>query len=138
MVIRDRNRLIKEIREKVPGVTLQQLGQMFPREDDKKPLTRQRVHQIVTHDVKSDTISNMESSVDTIKIKEPISATQVADLLKIPYSVVSTWVSRGLVKKAPDQPDHAAPGKPVLLDPVTLQERIDRYRPRQKKILTTA
>jgi len=137
MVIHERNRLIKEIREKVPGITLEQIGQMFPREDDKKPLSRQRVHQIITQCEKYDIMSPMEN-INKLNIgNEPISATQAARKANIPYYIIADWVRRGLVQIV-YHPGHATCGKPVLLDPVSLQERIDRYRPRSKKKITTA
>lgn len=63
---------------------------------------------------------------------DPISATQIARETGIPYSVISMWVRRGLVKVV-QHPGHACTGKPVLLDPVSLKERIALYRPKRRR-----
>jgi hypothetical protein len=81
-------------------------------------------------------IDKMENK-DVMEIKEPIfkepvSATYVAEFLKIPYSVVSTWVSRKQVKVIKRDKKRGCFKNPVLLDPVTLQERIDKYKKRNK------
>jgi hypothetical protein len=77
----------------------------------------------------------------TNKVKignSPISATQASKIADIPYYIIADWVRRGVVKVV-SRPDHKAHiGQPVLLDPVSLQERIDRYKPRKPKEKTTA
>ncbi|KKL78427.1 hypothetical protein LCGC14_2024910, partial [marine sediment metagenome] len=96
--------------------------------------SRQRVQQIVQEIEACDIIDNdMEQPRNNHRLNgEPISATQVARETGIPYSVISSWVSRGLVKVL-EHPGHAAPGKLVLLDPVSLQERLDRYHPHRRR-----
>lgn len=122
MVIKDRNQLIRTIKEKSPELTYKELGDLVG-------LSRQRVHKIVTYNTENDIIRNMERKAIFDK---PISATEVSRITGIPTSSIFDWVSRGLVKIISRPDRKACTGQPVLLDPVSLQERIDRYRPRKK------
>ncbi len=130
---RDRNQIIRKLRETVPELTLEQIGKAFD------GLSRQRVYQILKQSQDCATILDKMENIENKEpiFKEPVSATEAAKILNIPYGVVSMWVSRGFVKVV-NHPGHAAPGKFVLLDPVSLQERIDRYKPRRKKEKATA
>ena len=96
-------------------------------------LSRQRVQQIVLKGSKSGIIEVMEPT-NNHHFTEPVSATQAARETGIPWQTVTSWVNRGLVKVV-NHPGHTAPGKPILLDPVTLNERIDRYRPRKNRAM---
>jgi len=127
MVTSDRNQVIRKLRKNVPELTLEQIGKIFD------GLSKQRVHQILQS---CDSNVIMSSMDDTIKINignKPISATQAAKISKIPYSVIATWVKRGFVQVVSRPEKGVTWGKPVLLDPVSLQERIVRYKPRRKK-----
>lgn len=119
-----RNRRIYEIHQAHPNWTYQDIGELVG-------LSRQRVQQIVREYEKRGIIDN-EMAKNNHRFNEPVSATQAAREIGIPYWVIKKWVQRGLVKVL-EHPGHTAPGKPVLLDPVTLQERIDRYRPRKNR-----
>jgi len=126
MVVTDRDQLIKELHVKVPHLSYRQIGKMFD-------VSGQRIQQILKKPSECATILDMESNLKSLG-RSPISATQAAKITGIPYGVISVWVSRGQVKivKRPDR-KKACAGEPVLLDPVSLQERIDKYRPRKKK-----
>ena len=142
MVLRERNQLIRDIKRLHPELTDEQIGRMFLKgPGDDRGLSRQRVNKIVRQPEKCGIISiTMESEYiinGKLNPDMPIAATMAAELTKIPYWAIAKWVKRGKVK-VKQHPGHAAPGKPVLLDPVSLQAQIDRYRPRKKKELITA
>ena len=120
----NRNRRIYEIRKDHPDWTYQAIGELVG-------ISRQRVQQIVS-EIEACGImdNNMSEPKNGYRLNgEPVSATQVARETGIPLSTIVTWVLRGHVKGIED-PEQTGPGKVVLLDPVTLQERIDKYRPR--------
>ena len=122
----DRNRRIYEIHKAHPAWTYQDIGELVG-------LSRQRVQQIVReYDKRGIIDTEMEPRNDYRLNGQPISATQAARETGISYWAIMSWVKRGLVKVV-QHPGHACTGKPVLLDPVTLQERIDRYRPRKNR-----
>lgn len=122
----DRNRQIYQLHE-VLRWSFREIAPKFG-------ISPQRVHQIVKNAESHGIIDNkMEPTINYRLNGQPISATQAARETGIPYYMIADWVRRGLVKVL-NHPGHAAPGKPVLLDPVTLQERIDRYRPRRNRV----
>ena len=122
----ERNRRIYDIRKANPTWTYREIGELVG-------ISRQRVQQIVRETEKRGIIdTEMEPRNNHRLSGEPISATQAAKETGIPYYVIADWVRRGVVRVL-KHPGHAAPGKPVLLDPVTLQERIDRYQPRKNR-----
>ena len=122
----DRNRRIYEIHKAFPTWPFEDIGQMFG-------ITRQRVQQIVREAEKRGIIdTEMEPRNDHRLNGKPISATQAARQTGIPYYAIEKWVRRGLVKVL-NHPGHGGRGNPVLLDPVTLQERIDCYQPRPRR-----
>ncbi len=119
----DRNKRIYEICRAHPGWTYRDIGELVG-------LSRQRVQQIVREIEACGIIHNMMEPRNDHRLNgQPISATQATRETGIPYSVISSWVSRGLVKVL-NHPGHGGRGNPVLLDPVTLQGRIAQYRPR--------
>ncbi len=122
----ERNIHIYEIRRSHPAWTYQDIGNLVG-------ISRQRVQQIV-HDVETRGITDIDMELkNNHRLNgEPISATQAARETGIPFGTIRMWAKRGLVKVL-EHPGHTAPGRPVLLDPETLQERIDRYRPRPRR-----
>jgi len=122
----DRNRRICEIRRAHPNWTYQEIGELVG-------LSRQRVQQIVRETEKRGIIDNKMEPKNNHRLNgQPISATQAARETGIPYHAIDNWVRRGLVKVL-NHPGHGGRGNPVMLDPVTLQERIDRYQPRRNR-----
>lgn len=126
MNTRERNRRIYEIRKSHPNWPYRTIGELVG-------LSRQRVHQIVqqaeAHGIMA---TEMEPRNNYRLDNKPISATQAARLTGIPYGVISMWVFRGLVKVV-EHPSRGGRRNPVLLDPVSLQERIDGYQPRPRR-----
>lgn len=124
----ERNVRIYQIHKAHQAWTCQEIGELVG-------LTRQRVHKIITEVDKSGIISlEMNGTVKNYRLNgEPVSASQVAKETGIPQWTIEKWVQRGLVKVL-SHPGHTAPGKPVLLDPVTLQARMEKYRPRRRKV----
>ena len=98
-------------------------------------VTRQRVSQIVKRCQKSVILLSMEKANSKYpRITKPMSLSEVSILTGIPTSSIGMWVNRGQVKvHTPTDRPKACTGHPVLLDPISLQERIDRYKPHQKK-----
>jgi len=126
MNVQGRNRRIYEIHKAHPTWTYQDIGELVG-------LSRQRVQQVVREVEECGIIDNEMEPRNNYRLNgQPISASQVARETGIPYYVIADWVRRGLVKVL-DHPGHGGRGNPVLLDPVTLQERIDRYRPRPRR-----
>jgi len=122
-----RKRRIYEIRKDHPDWTYQAIGELIG-------ISRQRVQQIVS-EIEACGImdNNMNEPKNGYRLNgEPVSATQVATETGIPISTISRWVSEGDVKVI-NHPGQTGPGKVVLLDPVTLQERVDKYRPRPRR-----
>lgn len=126
MNVQNRNRHIYEIHKSHPTWTYQDIGDLVG-------ISRQRVQQIVREAEKRGIIDTEMEPRNDHRLTEPISATQAARQTGIPYGTISKWVSDGLVKVV-EHPGHACTGKPVLLDPVTLQKRIDHYRPRRNRL----
>ncbi|KKM64090.1 hypothetical protein LCGC14_1504850 [marine sediment metagenome] len=128
MNTQERKRRIYEIHKSHPTWTYQDIADLVGLK------SRQRVQQIVQEVEACDIIeSDMEQPRNNHRLNgEPISATQAAREAGIPYYMIADWVRRGLVKVL-EHPGHACPGKPVLLDPVSLQERIHRYRPHRRR-----
>ena len=120
-----RNRRIYEIRKAFPTWSYRDIGDMFG-------ISRQRVHQLMREYEKRGIIDTEMEPRNDHRFTEPVSATQAARETGIPHRTIEKWTERGLVKVI-QHPGHACTGKPVLLDPVTLQERIDRYRPRRNR-----
>ena len=123
----ERKRRIYEIRKDHPDWTYQAIGELVG-------ISRQRVQQIVS-DIEACGImdNDMNEPKNGYRLNgEPVSATQVATETGIPRNTISGWVSDGDVKVI-DHPGQTGPGKFVLLDPVTLQERMNRYRPRPRR-----
>ncbi len=131
MTSQERNKRIFEIHQAFPQWTYQEIGDMVG-------LSRQRVERILKQVAVSGKIEQMDETINNHRLNgEPISATQVARDTGIPYYVIADWVRRGIVKVL-EHPGHACTGKPVLLDPVSLQERINRYRPHRRKVKVAA
>jgi len=128
MNVEDRNRRIYEIHKTHPTWTYQDIGELVG-------LSRQRVQQVVRETEERGIIdSEMTEPKNNYQLNgDPVSASQVARETGIPYGVVANWVCRGLVKVL-EHPGHGGRGNPVLLDPVTLQDRLDRYRPRRNRV----
>ncbi len=125
MKIEERNRKIYELyKSPPPGWSLKDIGDLFG-------ISPQRVHQIKTELDSYAIMGQMNEPKNNHHFDKPISATQAAKAAGIPYYIIADWVRRGLVKVL-QHPGHACTGKPVLLDPVTLNERIGKYRPRRK------
>ena len=120
-----RNGRIYEIHKAHPSWTYQDIGELVG-------LSRQRVQQIVRQIEDHGIIDSEMETRNDHRFTEPISATQAAKQVGIPRWTIEKWIQRGLVKVL-EHPGHTAPGKPVLLDPITLQERIDRYQPRRNR-----
>jgi len=127
MSVSERNRHIFEIRKAHPTWSYQDIAELVA-------LSRQRVQQIVRQVEECGIIdTTMENNNDHPRLDgQPISATQAARETGIPYGTISKWVSEGEVRVI-EHPGHACTGKPVLLDPVSLQERIARYQPRPRR-----
>lgn len=121
MITKERDIIIYESRKAHPEWSYRKIGKSFG-------ISGQRVYQIVSRGI----IEEMEPRNNHRLNGQPISATQVARETGIPYYAIEKWVRRGLVKVL-NHPGHGGRGNPVLLDPVTLQERIDRYQPRSRK-----
>ena len=124
----ERKRRIYEIRKDHPDWTYQAIGELVG-------ISRQRVQQIVT-EIEACGIMDNDMNEPNEKYRlngEPISATQAARETGIHYYVIADWVRRGLVKVL-EHPGHGGRGNPVLLDPVTLQDRIDRHHPRRNHV----
>ena len=122
-----RNRRIYEIRKEHPTWTYQEIGELVG-------ISRQRVQQIVCELEKCGIMDiEMEPRNDHHLNGNPISATQAARETGIPIGTITRWISEGDVKVI-SHPGQTGPGRVVLLDPVTLQERIDRYRPRRNRV----
>ena len=131
MVLQERNQMIYQIHLDHPDWSLEKIADLVG-------ISRQRVHRIVTHYRNSAIIPLMEDKNKVINIGDkPISATQAAEITGISYGTISKWVERNLVKIVSRPNRRACTGQPVLLDPITLQKRIDNYRPRRKMALTT-
>lgn len=124
MNAQDRNRRIYEMR-KAFRWPYRDIGPMFG-------ISGQRAQQIVLEIENRGIIDNEMEPRNDHRFTEPVSATQAAREIGIPLTTIVNWVSRGHVKVLQD-PGQTGPGKVVLLDPVTLQERIDRYYARKQR-----
>ncbi len=118
-----RNRAIYETHKAHPELTYRELGDTFG-------ISRQEAHRVVKEGERGIMGADMNTT-NNHRFDKPISATEVSRETGIPRWTIEKWAQRGLVKVV-QHPGHAAPGKPVLLDPVTLNERIRRYRPHRK------
>ena len=126
----ERNRRIFEIRKAHPAWTYQEIGELLG-------LSRQRVQQIVREVDSYGIIDAMEEKKNDnglcqLDPNKPISPTQAAREMGIPITTITGWIAEGQVKLVKD-PGQTGPGRVNLLDPVSLQERIDRYRPRPRR-----
>jgi hypothetical protein len=118
--------MIYQIHLDHPDWTLQMIADLVG-------VSRQWVYSIVKKCETYGIIATMENKALQLDLKTPISATQASKITGIPYYAFEKWVRRGLVKIVSRPDRRACTGQSVLLDPVSLQERINRYRPRQKK-----
>lgn len=124
MTTAERNQCIYEVRTK--------LRWPYSRIAATYGVSRQRVAQVVRYMEKL-----LASAPEPIPLQfprlngEPISATQAAKITGVPDYAIHHWISRGQVKVVSRRP-RPGPGATTLLDPVSLQERIDRYRPRKR------
>lgn len=126
MVTLERNRHIYEIHKAHPTWTYQDIGELVG-------ISRQRVEQIVRKEEARDIIDIEMEPKNKYQINgQSISATQAARVTGIPVGTISRWVFDGEVKVIA-HPGQTGPGKVVLLDPVTLQERMNRYQPRPRR-----
>jgi DNA-binding transcriptional regulator LsrR (DeoR family) len=129
MEVQERNRRIYNLR-KALGWAYRDIGPMFG-------ISSQRAHQIVQNIEKNGIIDAMEEQKSNQHFDGPVSATEVSRLTGIPISTIVKWVSEGSVKIISD-PGQTCPGRFVLLDHITLQERISRYRPKPRRNLVKA
>ena len=122
-----RNRFIWETHRAHPELTYRELGEAYG-------VSPQRAWSIVHGEDRRAIMDNrMEEKRNNHRINgKPISATEVSRLTGIPLYTIASWARRGLVKII-SHPGHTARGKVMLLDPQSLQERIDRYRPRPRQ-----
>ncbi len=125
MVISERNRMIRQIHADHPNWSLQKIADLVG-------ISRQRVHQVVHTAIDYDIMQTDMKNIIRLNC-DPISPSQAARLTGIPKFTIISWAHRGLVTIL-KHPGKTARGKTVLLDPVSLQERINRYRPRKKSI----
>lgn len=122
----ERKTRIYEIRKAHPDWTYQDIGDLLG-------VSRQRVQQIVSEVEACGRMDDMDEPRNGYRLNgESVSATEAARETGIPRNTISRWVCDGEVKVLA-HPGHACTGKPVLLDPVTLQERISRYQPRPRR-----
>lgn len=126
MVTAERNQNIYEVRKK--------LGWPYSRIAETYGISRQRAAEVVQQVERRVTIEAMDATKEPL-IALPMSATEAAKVSGVPRDAIIKWVERGLVKvvRRPDRAK-ACTNNPVLLDPVTLQARIDAYRLRKQHI----
>lgn len=126
MVTGERNRNLYQIHLRNPELTYQDLAEMVH-------LSRQRVEQIIRQQEKVEAMGPLPAIPKFPRLNgDPISPAQVSRTLGLPAGLIQCWVRRKQVKVLHRPKGHPGPGKVTLLDPVSLQERLDRYRPRRK------
>jgi hypothetical protein len=123
----ERNQMIRDIRRAFPYWDLGKIADLVGS-------TLAEVHNALKEKPLSGIMRSDMTDNETFNIgNKPISASEVTKRTGIPASTIGMWVKRNQVKVISD-PGQTGPGLFVLLDPVTLQQQIDKYKPRKKKI----